>query len=355
MGFRAWLGIPDSDTPNTTAGLSGSLTPVDAGTWRGLLSLAGYTGNQLPDTVTRAEAMAIPALNNGVRILATIAAQLPLVADPSEPSRLFLSELDPNMTPGWTIARTVDSLLFHGNAYWYTTTRNDRGFPRTIQFVDPSRIHLDDQAGTVRIDNIPVAPADVIRFHGLTEGLLTCGVEAIRTAAANIRQVRRYAENPRPNYILKDRDSAEPLEAEDARDYLVALKDAVTSNGSAYIAGLDLEPMGWDAKQIMLVEARQADAIDMARLLAVPPRYLAAPEGGSSLTYSNIQEMRRDLVEAGGLSQFLTPIQQRLSMPDVTPRGTRVRFDADSFFLQITPDQPDPEQAQNQANQGATE
>jgi len=355
VGLRQWFASPGTNTTNLEAGLfDGGIQPISASTYRGLLSLAGYTAGQLPDTVTRTEAMAIPALNNGVRILTTIAAQLPLVADPVEPSRLFLSEIDPNMTPGWTVARTVDSLLFHGTAYWYVTSRTDRGFPRTVQYVDPSRIQVDDLAGTVRIDNVPVSPNDVIRFHGNTEGLLTCGVEAIRTAAANIRQVRRYAENPRPHYVLKDRDGAEPVEKDDALDYLQALKDGVTTRGTSYIAGFELETIGWSAKDIMLVEARQADSIAMAQLIAVPPRYLAAPEGGSSLTYSNVSEMRRDLVEVGGLAQFLVPVQQRLSQPDVTPRGTKVRFDSDSFWHQITPDQADVPQAQDQANQGAT-
>ena len=45
----------------------------------------------------------------------------------------------------------------------------------------------------------------------------------------------------------------------------------------------------------------------------------------------------------GGLAQYLVPIEQRLSMPDVTPRGTVVSFDAESYFLKIVPDAPNPE------------
>ena len=90
----------------------------------------------------------------------------------------------------------------------------------------------------------------------------------------------------------------------------------------------------------------------MARLLAVPTRYVAAPAQGDSLTYANLAEVRRDLLDVGGLSTYLVPIEQRLSMPDFTPRGTRVRFDADSVFLRITPDQADPAAAQTAANTG---
>jgi hypothetical protein len=100
-----------------------------------------------------------------------------------------------------------------------------------------------------------------------------------------------------------------------------------------------------------MVEVKAADAIEMARVLGIPGKYVLANEGGSSLTYANLAEVRRDLVEMAGAALFV-PITQRLSMPDCTPGGNRVEFDAASFFLQVTPDQPDPNTAQDAANQG---
>lgn len=335
------------------AALASPVQQVDAGTWRGLLSLAGYSANQLPATVTRLDALKVPALSNGLKLLTGIAQQLPLVADPAGESDQLLKELDPDVPAGWTVARTVDALAFYGIAWWYVTSRTARGFPRTIQFVDPSRVMVDTHTGVVRIDGQPVDPADMIRFDGVTEGLLTIGAEAIRTALANVRQTRTYAEHPLPSVILTDADGAEPLEVDQARDYLAAARDAIADHGWAYLAGFKTDRVGWTAAELQLVEAREQDAVEMARLLAMPPHYLAARQGGSSLTYSNLGEVRRDLLEVGGLALYLVPVEQRLSMPDVTPRGTRVRFDADSFFLRVTPDQPTPDAAQAQANQGA--
>lgn len=327
----------------------GGVQPISHDTWKQLLQLAGYSGS-VPATVTRAEALRIPALLNGIKLLCGIAQQLPLVADPVGESDAFLAELDPRVAPGWTVAKTVDSLAFHQVAWWYVTGRTGRGFPRTVEWVAPHRINLANPEKPL-LDQVPVAPSDLIRFDGVTEGLLDTGAEALQTALANVRAARAYATNPAPNVILTDADGHDPLPAAEAKTYLDAAHATVKDNGWAYMAGFKLTPVGWSARDLQLVEAREEDAIEMARLLSMPPHYLAAKQGGSTLTYANLGEVRRDLLEVGGLALLLVPIEQRLSMPDITPRGTRVSFDADSFFLRVTPDQPDPDTSQQQANQ----
>lgn len=328
-----------------TASLGGGVVSVDQGLHSALLSLAGYSAAQLPSTINRQEAMKVPALAAGVSILTGIGAQLPLVATPSEEPAAFLEELDPDVPRGWTIARTIDDLIFYPCAWWYVTSRSARGFPRTVQRVAPDRVQVDVAAQEVRIDGILVRNQDVIRFPGLTEGILAYGAEAIATALANIRQTRRYAENPAPSVFFTDPEGVEPMEPDEALNYMQAFRDAVTTRGYAYMAGLKANQMGWNSSDIQLIPARQQDAIEMARLLTIPGHYIEALSGGSSLTYTTLPEVRRDLIEVGGLAQFLVPIEQRLSMPDVTPRGTTVRFDAASVFLRVTPDAPTPEPA----------
>lgn len=348
MGFLEWV-RGETSTPDQ---VTGSVTPVSQATWQHLLALSGYNVTELPTTVTRLDALKVPALSNGIKLFTGIAQQLPLTADPSGEADQFLADLDPDIAPGWTVAKTVDSLSFYALAWWHVTARTARGFPRTVRFIDAPRVQVDSTGGTVHIDRQQVDPRDMIRFDGVVEGLLTTGAEAISTALANVRATRAYASNPAPNVILTDADdSARPLTPDEAKPYLDAAHATIAANGWAYLAGFKVQPVGWDASQLQLVEAREEDAVEMARLLAVPPHYLAARQGGSSLTYSNLSEIRRDLLEVGGLALHLIPIEQRLSMPDVTPRGTRVRFDAESFFLRVTPDQPTPEAAQRQANQ----
>jgi len=56
---------------------------------------------------------------------------------------------------------------------------------------------------------------------------------------------------------------------------------------------------------------------------------LGAPAGG--MTYSNVQAERRGLVDLA-LQPYMSAIEQRLSMDDVTPRGTTLMFLPNDFL-----------------------
>jgi hypothetical protein len=245
------------------------------------------------------------------------------------------------MPPGWTLAKTVEALVFHPAAYWLTTSRYSTGFPQTVEYVDAELVgetRLPDGTTQYQVEGFVVPSADVIKFPNVLPGILTTGALAIRTAIANIAQARAYAENPMPHMTLHDNEGEEPLEADDARDYLRALHDATRSKGSAYLAGLRIEGHGWSARELQLVEARDQDAVAMAQLLGLPLYAVSAPSKGSSLTYSNMADNRRDSISA--LAAFTRIVEGRLSMPDITPRGTVVTFDAASWSQQVDPTAP---------------
>jgi HK97 family phage portal protein len=84
-----------------------------------------------------------------------------------------------------------------------------------------------------------------------------------------------------------------------------------------------------DSAQMQLVEARQHLSSEIARLMGIPAWYLNAEN--ASATYSNVNSERRALVDFG-LRNYLTIIEDRLSMDDVTPRNQIVRFDLDDFL-----------------------
>jgi hypothetical protein len=284
----------------------------------------------------------VPALNNGVRLLTNITGQLPLVAESplgvSDDTRTFLDTLDPSMPPSWTLAKTVESLIFHSAAYWLVTGYYATGHPRTIEYVDHELVgetRLPDGSVQYRVEGVEVDPSTVRKFTGVLPGILATGALSIRTAIANITAARAYSENPHPHYTLTDPEGVEPLEADDARDYLQALSDSVRQHGSAYIAGLQINAHGWSAREIQLVEARDQDAVAMAQLLSLPLGMVGAPSKGSSLTYSNMADNRRQTIDA--LASFTRPIEGRLSLPDMTPRSTQVRFDAASWAVQVDP------------------
>ena len=54
------------------------------------------------------------------------------------------------------------------------------------------------------------------------------------------------------------------------------------------------------------------------------------------MTYSNVQDERKQFL-ALSLQPFITAIEDRLSMDDITPRGHVVKFDIDKTFLRTDP------------------
>lgn len=316
----------------------------------GALALAGITQDPYTASpVTRTQALSVPALNAGVGVLTNLAGQLPLTASSpvgvSDDTKTFLATLDPTMPCSWTQAKTVESLIFHGVSYWLITKRYATGFPATIEYVDFELVQEITKGRN--IDHYRVAdgyagetwqPKDVIRFVGVLPGILTSGAAAIRTALANIHATRMVAEHPSPHMLLADDDGAESLESDEATEMLDALNTAVGTRGMAYLGGLKIIQYGWNARELQLVEARDADAVEMARLLSIPTHYANAANKGSSLTYSNLADTRRDKIDA--LAGWAIPMEGRLSLPDVTPRGTVVKLDAASFVDQVAPTEP---------------
>ncbi len=73
----------------------------------------------------------------------------------------------------------------------------------------------------------------------------------------------------------------------------------------------------------------------VARLCNVPAYYISA-EMNNSLTYSNVQDERRQFV-ALSLQPYVSAVESRLSMDDLTPATQFIAFDMDSGFLRANP------------------
>ena len=94
---------------------------------------------------------------------------------------------------------------------------------------------------------------------------------------------------------------------------------------------------GYSARELQLVEAREHAALEVARMLALPAFALDANQPGSSMTYGNVVDRRRDLLEA--LRPWMGVVEGTLSLDDrrgttsglILPRGQSVKFDADAY------------------------
>ena len=89
--------------------------------------------------------------------------------------------------------------------------------------------------------------------------------------------------------------------------------------------------MGWSARDLALVEARNESAVQIARLANLDPVWLGAGVSGSSVVYANRVDLYRQLLDTS-LRPIMDLFTHRLSMPDITPRGHAVRFDTSGFL-----------------------
>jgi phage portal protein BeeE len=291
-------------------------------------------------------AMTVPAINRGVKLISGTVAQLPLTqwrdSQLVEGSGL-LRQPEPDRAAWASIQATVRDLVLHGRAYWQV---------RDLVNSHPSKVKVLPAAEVSQPENDPDAvryqgqrlmkslPSSgpgsyldrVICFEGFRGGILETGAQTILTAVALELAVRRYAEVPLPSFALRNTGADLPDEA--VQELLDAWESARQTRATAYLSSaVEAQAFGWSSADLQLTEARNEAAIQCARLLNLDPHWLAASVAGTSLTYSNRIDLRQDLIDLT-LSDYMLPIEQRLTMRDVTPTQSQnlVAFDTTEFL-----------------------
>lgn len=303
------------------------------------------------DTVTRSEAMSVPAVRRGRQVIAGTLGTLPLVAlrtvgtgpdrkverveAPHATARL-LEQPDPNVTRAHVLTRTVDDLLFHPTAWWRVLDRDgSTGYPINAEHIALHRVRVDVTERRVYIDGAHVPDRDLIRFDGPDDGVLVNGARAIRTCLRLEDAARRLAQLDIPLGILTPEEGAEELTDTEVDELLAAWTTARTSRNWAYLnRAVKAEAFQFDAAKLQLAEQRAQATADIARLLNLPPSMVNAASA-SSMTYTNTEAERRALLDLS-LAPYVAAIEQRLSMTDVTPAGHRVAFDVTRFLQGTT-------------------
>lgn len=296
---------------------------------------AAFGINLDTDHVTREQAMSVPAVRRGRQIICGTLGAVPLVCVRSRAGktaerveRQLLSHPDPNTTRSYTLTQTLDALLFDGLAWWRILERGTDGYPSRAEWLNKNRIQVNLAARTVYVDGKPVSDRDVIRFDAPDEGVLKHGARTIKTALMLEEAVRRYARMDVPLGLLEDQDGS--LTTEETQTLLDSWELARRARTTGYLPrGIKYNSPAFDAQKIELAAARDHQSAEIARLMNLPPDAVNAPSN-DSLTYATTESNRRQLVDLT-FAPFVSAVQDRLSMPDVTPNGTKVVMDLSAF------------------------
>ena len=253
------------------------------------------------------------------------------------PSPPLFYQPDPASPRAVTYAWLADSILFHGVGYMQVLeVYAEDGRPSRMRWIDPLRVtpRLNDNNTMVigyQLDGTDMPNSGVgtiIAFPGIEEGLLRRAAGTITTAYELEQAALRAAQEPTPTVVIKS--SGPDLPASKITEILTTWKTARASRSTAFLSSnIDMQAVGFDPQKQQLVEARQFHASEIARAVGIPAWYLNAET--ASMTYSNTEQERRTLVDFS-LRPILSAIEDRLNMPDLQPRGIRVRFSLDDFL-----------------------
>jgi hypothetical protein len=222
------------------------------------------------------------------------------------------------------MAQTIDDLIFYGCSLWAV----ERGAENQIR--DAVRVPWDrweiDGDGQILIDSIRPEADSVIYFPGPFEGLLNIAARTIRAAIDLEASWAGRARTPAPAIVLEEKED-NGMTQEEASGYVKAVAAARRDpDGTVMFVpyALNARFEGQAATDLM-IEARNAVKLDIANFMNIPTAMLDAALPKASLNYETQEGRTESFIER--LPFWTEPIEARLSMDDVCPRGQRIRFD----------------------------
>lgn len=303
---------------------SGSLAPF---VWSDVF------GTEAMQPLSRDIAMTLPPVSNGRALLVGELAGRPLRAKKDDiltkrqPAWLYRTNSD--VSPWQRMAMTIDDHMFHGDSLWACERGADDQITDAVRMPREQWRFNDKNVLEVTADGekwFSPRKTDVIYIPGSFDGLLNVAARTIRAAINLEASWANQAATPLPSLILAQREQGE-LDPDEVKAVVTGAAEARRDpNGSVmfvpweYIATVE----GHSDPQ-MLVEARNAVKLDIANYLGIDAGMLDAALPKASLNYET-QEGTQTAFQ-NRLPYWTGPIEARLSMDDVCPRGQRIAFD----------------------------
>lgn len=327
--------------PTPSTALPGLGTPwagADAPTLtRVVLADVLPTATSLP--VDRAAAMSIPSVVKARALILEQLAHRPLrllTATGDAPAPEWFHSTGVLGASTWhRMADTLDDFIFYGASVWAThRERPDvaapilaaQRMPRELWRISDAR-QLEIAAG----DGWRTAYShEVVYLPGPQDGLLTIAEGTLRGAIDIERTWRGRARTPAPMMIVREADPLQPLMEDEITEYMTAFKAARADPDGSIVfvpSQITLELAG-ETQTDLLTSGRNSAKLDVAAFLNLPSAALDATLEKASLTYETADGKRSELTDR--LDYWTGPLEARLSMDDVTPPGTRIRFDMHS-------------------------
>jgi len=337
-----------SPAPTVAAAVAGGFSPGYSSSNVGVNMIGQYYTYR--EGEQRNLAVSVPTLNRALDIFKSVIGSMPLrmyneVWDDTEKEmtkvyiapRSWLRRPDPTVSAQFLLSWTLDDLMMFGRAFWYITSRTADGYPATFTRLPAGSITTTDMAGPVwfapssqvYFQGGEIDPANLVQFLSPSQGIIYSSQSAIETALKLEAARNRNASSSIPAGVLKQ-TGGEPLSAQELADLASAFNAARATNQTAALNEyLTYTETNSTPDKMLLIEASQYQALEMARVANVPPYLVGVATGAYS--YQSSQQARADAY-LFGVKLYADAIAGALSMDNVLPRGTYVEFDADEYL-----------------------
>jgi len=340
MGLLQTLGLRPKDTDVTA-----QLNPAVMNTgYSGFGMYSTANDSYYGSAIDRNMALTVPSVlrcrNLICGVIASIDLELYKKSTGKEmESPLWLEQPDPRQPRSVTISYTVDSLLFYGVAYWRVTSLYfSDSRPASFEWIANTRVSVTTNSNGTEVayysiqgERVPESGiGSIVTFQSLLPGVLNCGGKTIQSAIDVQKAAAVAAATPLATTVLKN-NGADLPEAQ-VQGLLASWKAARASRSTAYLTStLSVENLGFSPKDMLYVEASSFLATEISRLMNVPA-FMISADMNNSMTYQNVLDSRKEYV-AYSLQPYISAIENRLSMDDITAHGNVVKFALDETFL----------------------
>lgn len=237
----------------------------------------------------------------------------------------FLSRTDGPVSPFHRMVWTIDDLLFYGWSLW-ALQRDAEGVVIAADRV-PVTEWSPTPDGEILYRGEAVDSDSVCLIPSVDEGVLATGATTIRQAADIHAAAARAARTPIAHTELHQ-TGGEPLDDKQIRDLIGAwVKARRDPDGAVSFTNPAIEVKTHGAYDAgLLVEGREATAVDIARVTGIPALLLDAAVSDNSMRYSNVDARNTEFLDYC-LAPLMSAVAARLGMDDILPRGQAIRFD----------------------------
>lgn len=310
-----------------------------------ITGLASFDGFAEP-RIDRATAMQVPAVKRVRDLIAgTLGTLQPRMIDSDnrDVESELLDQPENDIARSITMTNTIEDMLFEKHGWWRIVGYGADGYPSKV-------VRLEARSVTVREEGVfytssitgqpqgyaerQVPDAELIRFDSPSDGLLTAGAAAIRQALLLGRAASRYARNPMPlGFFTPQDENYAPGDKTKVDEMLDHFEEQTQRRAWAYMDGMKAQTLSWSPEQMALTAQRDQAVLEIARLGGVDPEELGVST--TSRTYANSETRRLDLIDFT-LIMYVTAIEDRLKMDDVSQPGRRAVYDYSGFLRSDT-------------------